>query len=35
LYYVCNDAALRELVANWHHMMPSVRTYILDFAGRG
>jgi len=29
LHYVCRDAALRELVTNWHRLSPSVRTTIL------
>jgi len=30
LQYVCKDAALRELVTNWHRLSPSVRTAIMD-----
>ena len=30
LQYVCNDAALRELVTNWYRLSPSVRTAIMD-----
>ncbi len=30
LHTVCEDAALPELVANWHRLTPSVRTAILD-----
>jgi hypothetical protein len=33
LHTVCTDAALRELVANWHLLTPSVRDRILDLAG--
>jgi len=29
------DAALRELVANWHWLTPSVKTTIMDLARRG
>jgi hypothetical protein len=32
LHYGCTDAALLELVANWHRLTPSVRTAILDLA---
>jgi len=28
------DEALRELVANWHCMTPSVKTTIMDLARR-
>jgi hypothetical protein len=35
LHYVCTDAALRELVANWHCLSPSVKAAILDLARRG
>ena len=31
-HYVCTDAALLDLVANWHRLTPSVRTAILDLA---
>ncbi len=29
LHHVCTDAALQELVANWHRLSPSVRTAIM------
>jgi len=29
------DEALRELVANWYRLTPSVRTTIMDLARRG
>ena len=29
------DEALRELVANWHCLTPSVKTTIMDFARSG
>jgi len=35
LQYVCTQAALQELVANWHSLTPSVRTAIMDLAQRG
>jgi hypothetical protein len=35
LHYVCTGAALRELVANWHCLSPSVKAAILDLARRG
>jgi len=34
LHDVCTDAVLRELVANWHRLVPSVRAAILDLARR-
>jgi hypothetical protein len=29
LHYVCTDAALRELVANWHRLTPPVMDAIV------
>ena len=29
LHYVCTDAGLVELVANWHRRMPEVRAAIM------
>jgi len=29
LHYVCTDAALQELVANWHRLTPSVREKVM------
>jgi len=34
LHYLCADAALQELVVNWHRLTPSVRTAIMDLARR-
>jgi hypothetical protein len=34
LHYVCTDAALQELVVNWHRLTPSARTAIMDLARR-
>jgi len=34
LHNVCTDAALWELIANWHCLTPSVRAAILDLARR-
>jgi hypothetical protein len=35
MHTFCEDEALRELVANWHRLPPSVRITILDLARRG
>ena len=35
LHDVCNDAALRELVANWHRLTPSVKEAIMDLLRSG
>jgi hypothetical protein len=32
LHYVCTDAALQELVANWDRLVPPVKIAILDLA---
>jgi len=29
LHYVCIEAALQELLANWHRLTPAVRTAIM------
>jgi hypothetical protein len=35
LHYVCIDAAIRDLVASWHRLTPSVRTAIMELARGG
>ena len=32
LHYVCTDAALRELLTNWHLLTPAAMEKIMDLA---
>jgi hypothetical protein len=35
LHYACTDAALRELVANWQRLTPSVKDAIIVLLSGG